>query len=170
MSAGAGQYTEALEAAARHARRWLASLPDRHVGPGVTAHDLVDVFAGPLPQRGMPAADVVDFLALKAEPGLMAMPSGRFFGWVIGGTLPAALAADWLVSAWDQNSGLRYATPAIANATAITDVATISSTTAIANTAAIPNAATIANTTTVRAAEIAALPANVSLRASLPVS
>ncbi|MGZ4597839.1 MAG: pyridoxal phosphate-dependent decarboxylase family protein, partial [Actinomycetes bacterium] len=45
------------------------------------------------------------------EPGLMAMPSGRFFGWVIGGTLPAALAADWLVSAWDQNSGMRFATP-----------------------------------------------------------
>ncbi|WP_066286029.1 pyridoxal phosphate-dependent decarboxylase family protein [Arthrobacter sp. B6] len=114
MSAGAGQYSEALAAAARHAQEWLESLPDRHVGPGAAAHDLVDVFAGPLPPQGMPAAEVVDYLALKAEPGLMAMPSGRFFGWVIGGTLPAALAADWLVSAWDQNSGLRYATPAIA--------------------------------------------------------
>ena len=62
----------------------------------------------------MPAAEVVDYLAAKAEPGLMAMPSGRFFGWVIGGTLPAALAADWLVSAWDQNAGLRFATPATA--------------------------------------------------------
>ncbi len=62
----------------------------------------------------MPAADVVDLLARTAEPGLMAMPSGRFFGWVIGGTLPSALAADWLVSAWDQNAGLRYATPAMA--------------------------------------------------------
>jgi glutamate/tyrosine decarboxylase-like PLP-dependent enzyme len=58
--------------------------------------------------------EVVEYLATKAEPGLMAMPSGRFFGWVIGGTLPAALAADWLVSAWDQNSGLRFATPATA--------------------------------------------------------
>ena len=61
----------------------------------------------------MPAAEVVEYLATKAEPGLMAMPSGRFFGWVIGGTLPAALAADWLVSAWDQNP-VRFATPATA--------------------------------------------------------
>ena len=62
----------------------------------------------------MPADEVIDLLARTAEPGLMAMPSGRFFGWVIGGTLPAALASDWLVSAWDQNAGLRYATPAAA--------------------------------------------------------
>ncbi len=41
----------------------------------------------------------------------MAMGSGRFFGWVIGGTLPAALGADWMVSAWDQNTGMRYPTP-----------------------------------------------------------
>ena len=43
----------------------------------------------------------------------MAMPSGRFFGWVIGGTLPAALGADWLTGAWDQNAGMRYATPGV---------------------------------------------------------
>ena len=76
--------------------------------------ELAADFGGPLPQQGMPAAEVVDYLAAKAEPGLMAMPSGRFFGWVIGGTLPAALAADWLLSAWDQNAGLRFATPATA--------------------------------------------------------
>ncbi|UZX02538.1 aspartate aminotransferase family protein [Arthrobacter sp. CDRTa11] len=114
MSAGAETYSEALAAAARLAAEWLKSLPDRHVGPALTAHDLVADFGGPLPAEGMPPVDVVEYLAAKAEPGLMAMPSGRFFGWVIGGTLPAALAADWLVSAWDQNSGLRYATPAIA--------------------------------------------------------
>lgn len=67
-----------------------------------------------MPENGLAAKEVIDFLATKAEPGLMAMPSGRFFGWVIGGTLPAAMAADWLVSAWDQNSGLRFATPATA--------------------------------------------------------
>ena len=67
---------------------------------------------GPLPDGPTDPARVVDLLAEAAEPGLMAMGSGRFYGWVIGGTLPAALAADWLVSAWDQNTGLRFATPA----------------------------------------------------------
>ncbi|HEU4668330.1 MAG TPA: aminotransferase class V-fold PLP-dependent enzyme [Arthrobacter sp.] len=114
MPHGDDEYASALAAAASHAAAWLRSLSDRHVGPRLPAHDLTGAFGGPLPASGMPAADVVDLLARTAEPGLMAMPSGRFFGWVIGGTLPAALASDWLVSAWDQNAGLRYATPAMA--------------------------------------------------------
>jgi glutamate/tyrosine decarboxylase-like PLP-dependent enzyme len=114
MSAPEERYSDALDAAVRHARRWLESQETRQVSPRTTAAALAAEFGGPLPGAGMPAAEVVDFLATKAEPGLMAMPSGRFFGWVIGGTLPAALAADWLVSAWDQNTGLRYATPATA--------------------------------------------------------
>lgn len=114
MSTGAEPYREALEAAARHAADWLDSLPGRHVGPQKTAGELLEVFGGPLQHDGTAAADVVEYLASHAEPGLMAMPSGRFFGWVIGGTLPAALAADWMVSAWDQNTGMRYATPAAA--------------------------------------------------------
>ena len=114
MSAGEERYSDALEAAAGHARRWLGSQGTRRIGPQATAAELAADFGGPLPKEGMPAAEVVDYLAAKAEPGLMAMPSGRFFGWVIGGTLPAALAADWLVSAWDQNAGLRFATPATA--------------------------------------------------------
>jgi len=114
MSAPEERYSEALAAASRHARRWLESQETRRVGPRASAAELAADFGGPLPRNGMPAAEVVDYLAAKAEPGLMAMPSGRFFGWVIGGTLPAALAADWLVSAWDQNAGLRFATPATA--------------------------------------------------------
>lgn len=103
-----------MAAAVRHATHWLESQPSRRVGPQQPARELAAAFDGALPQSGMAPAEVVDYLASHAEPGLMAMPSGRFFGWVIGGTLPAAMAADWLVSSWDQNSGLRYATPAIA--------------------------------------------------------
>ena len=64
-----------------------------------------------MPDGPIDPADVIVLLADGVEPGLMAMGSGRFFGWVIGGTLPAALGADWLTSAWDQNNGMRFATP-----------------------------------------------------------
>ncbi|MDQ4502723.1 aminotransferase class V-fold PLP-dependent enzyme [Sinomonas sp. ASV322] len=109
-------YDEPLDRAAEHARRWLGSIPSRHVGPLTTADELAEAFGDELPEAGLDPADTVDLLAAAAAPGLMAMPSGRFYGWVIGGTLPAAMAADWLVSAWDQNTGLRFATPATAAA------------------------------------------------------
>ncbi|MBG6212339.1 glutamate/tyrosine decarboxylase-like PLP-dependent enzyme [Cryobacterium sp. CAN_C3] len=114
MSAQPDAYTAALERAMVHAQTWLASLPSRPVGPRVDADTLAALSAGPLSFSPTAAADVIDELAAFAEPGLMAMPSGRFFGWVIGGTLPAALAADWLVSAWDQNAAMRFATPTTA--------------------------------------------------------
>jgi glutamate/tyrosine decarboxylase-like PLP-dependent enzyme len=59
---------------------------------------------------------VIDLLAVACEPGLTAIPGGRFYGFVAGGSEPAALAADWLVSAWDQNCALRAVTPAYAAA------------------------------------------------------
>ena len=107
-------YRTALDHAHSHAQDWLDSVPDRKVAPSRTADELLKEFAVPLPEHPSDPVEVIDELARLAEPGLMAMPSGRFFGWVIGGTLPAALAADWLVSAWDQNAGMRYATPATA--------------------------------------------------------
>ncbi len=111
MSAKPEAYDLALDRAARHARSWLASLPDRPVPPRRSADELAAGLAATLPAGPTDPAEVVDLLAGLVEPGLMAMPSGRFFGWVIGGTLPAALAADWLVSSWDQNTAIRYATP-----------------------------------------------------------
>ncbi len=111
MSIRPSDYAAPLHRALDHAQAWLESIPTRRVPPQATADELRAVLAGPLPQDGAAAVDVVDRLARTIEPGLMAMPSGRFFGWVIGGSLPAALAADWLTSAWDQNAGMRYATP-----------------------------------------------------------
>ena len=110
MSARPDLYDAALDRAAAHARAWLADVPDRTVPPKSSA-DEVATALGDLPDGPTDPAEVIDLLAQHMEPGLMAMPSGRFFGWVIGGTLPAALGADWLVSAWDQNTGMRYATP-----------------------------------------------------------
>lgn len=97
-----------------HAGEWLASVPTRSVRPSSDADQVAKTILPRLPDGATDAAEVVDELAALAEPGLMAIQSGRFFGWVMGGTLPAAMAADWLVSAWDQNTGLRFATPAAA--------------------------------------------------------
>lgn len=114
MTGSAGGYDEALTLAAQHARSWLDSVRTRPVGPRATPDEMRAAFGGSLPEQGMTAAAVVDRMAALAEPGLMAIGSGRFFGWVMGGTLPAGLAADWLVSAWDQNAGMRGPTPAVA--------------------------------------------------------
>jgi glutamate/tyrosine decarboxylase-like PLP-dependent enzyme len=107
-------YRSALDRAHSHAQNWIDSIPDRRVAYSKNADEMLKVFGGPMPEHGTDTTEVIDELARKAEPGLMAMPSGRFFGWVIGGTLPAALASDWLVSAWDQNAGMRYGSPSIA--------------------------------------------------------
>ena len=105
-------YDDALDVAHERALAWLRSLPTRRVPAEASIAEVADALGRELPDNPSDPAEVVDLLARAAEPGLTAMPSGRFFGFVIGGTLPAALAADWLTSAWDQNSGLRAITPA----------------------------------------------------------
>src|SRR3954454_23148872 len=102
-----------LERAVAHAHRWLESVPGRRVPATGTADDAAARLGVALPAHGRPATDVIDELAAAVEPGLMANASGRFFGWVMGSSLPAALAADWLVSVWDQNAGMRDATPGV---------------------------------------------------------
>jgi len=106
------QHSTALDRAHRHALDWLSSLEDRPVPPQASIDQVVQALGTALPDNGSDPAAVVDLLAEACDPGLTAMGSGRFFGFVVGGTHPAALAADWLVSAWDQNSGLRRVTPA----------------------------------------------------------
>jgi glutamate/tyrosine decarboxylase-like PLP-dependent enzyme len=114
MTARGKDYEAALDRAAHHARSWLDGVGDRPVPPRADADAVGHTFGGPMPAQGAAPDDVVDELAAGVEPGLMAIGSGRFFGWVMGGTLPASLGADWLVSAWDQNTGMRYATPGTA--------------------------------------------------------
>jgi glutamate/tyrosine decarboxylase-like PLP-dependent enzyme len=105
-------HSDALDRAHRHALDWLSSLDERPVPAPAATEQVVKALGTELPTEGSAAADVVDHLVQACDPGLNAMPSGRFFGFVIGGTHPAALATDWLVSAWDQNCGLRRLTPA----------------------------------------------------------
>ena len=88
----------ALERAAELGRAYVAGLPDRRVGTTATLEELRSRFTGPLPEDGEPRQAVVEHLAPEAEPGLIGMAGPRFFGFVIGGSMPAALAADWLTS------------------------------------------------------------------------
>src|SRR5215208_5184297 len=100
-----------LERTASIAADYLESLGDRRVFPDVTPEELRAALGGPLPEQPIDPQTVVTDLAEAAEPGVLATGTGRYFGFVIGGGLPAALAADWLTSAWDQNAGLYVGGP-----------------------------------------------------------
>jgi len=84
--------------------------------PPLSYRESLERFREPLPERETDPESVIDSLVRKAEPGLRAMTGARFFGWVIGGSHPVGVAADWLTSAWGQNAGNHHATPAAAAA------------------------------------------------------
>lgn len=90
-------------------RESRADAPHR---PEKSYADLQAAFAAPTPERGLPLDALISELAALTEPGLANMVGPRFFGWVIGATEPAGMAADWLTSAWAQNVGNAHATPA----------------------------------------------------------
>jgi glutamate/tyrosine decarboxylase-like PLP-dependent enzyme len=105
-----GPLGEAFERAVAH----LGGLGERPVRGSATLEQLRAALGGPLPEDPRDARDVVAELATAAGPGLVASGGGRFFGFVVGGATPAAVAADWLTSAWDQNAGLYVLGPAAA--------------------------------------------------------
>ena len=96
----------ALAEAFEHALAYLEGLPARPIAAPATLAELRAALGGPLPERQLEARAVIEDLVLTADRGVVASGSGRFFGFVIGGATPAALAADWLASTWDQNAGL----------------------------------------------------------------
>jgi len=104
--------TTVLDLAASHAARYLETLPSRPIAATASIAELQRRLAKPLPETGLPDETVIEELVRDCEGGIMGSAGGRFFGWVIGGTLPSALAADWLTSTWDQNAASNLTAPA----------------------------------------------------------
>ena len=104
-----------LDDAATRAQRYLAALSTRAVAPSPAAIAGLAALDAPLPPGPQDAAAVLARLDEIVSPATMAMAGPRFFGFVIGGALPVAVAANWLATAWDQNTGLYAATPGTAH-------------------------------------------------------
>jgi glutamate/tyrosine decarboxylase-like PLP-dependent enzyme len=115
-----GADDQLLRLAYGHAAAFLAGLRERPVAARADRSDLLAAFATALPEEPQDHNLVLDTLASAADQGLIACAGPRYFGFVTGGSHPVALAADWLVSAWDQNAALHVMSPA---ASVIEDVA-----------------------------------------------
>ena len=98
-----------LEQTLHHTLQYLEHTP---VGATASLTALRQRLSKELCETGMEATQVIEELVADTQGGLLGSAGGRFFGWVIGGSLPAALAADWLTAAWDQNAALAACSPA----------------------------------------------------------
>lgn len=103
-----------LQDAARRGIAYRESCNDRRVAPGAEAVAAVQRFVEPLPETGTPDEDVLAMLDEVGSPATMAMCGGRFFGFVIGSSLPVTVASNWLTTSWDQNVVMHNVTPATA--------------------------------------------------------
>ena len=113
-SSGMSTGYDLLDTAVRSARHYLSDLNVRSVAPSAAAIEALSALKEPLPERSIDPAETLALLDRLVSPATMGMAGPRFFGFVIGGSLPVALAANWLAGAWDQNAGLNEITPGVA--------------------------------------------------------
>ena len=103
-----------LDAARDLAVAYRRGLPERPCPPERSYREMVEIFDEPLPDSGEDEVAVIRDLFQRGSPGLTQMAHPRFFGWVLGGSAPAGVAADWLVSAWGQNAAFHASSPTAA--------------------------------------------------------
>jgi glutamate/tyrosine decarboxylase-like PLP-dependent enzyme len=113
-SAQANPYWPLLKQAADYAQSYLASIHDRHVGVTESARQGMSRLGGEMPVAGAAPEAVLQLLHQAGSPATMAVMGGRFFGGVIGGSIPVTVAAHWLADAWDQNACLYEISPVAA--------------------------------------------------------
>lgn len=95
----------------QHAANWFAELAKRPVRATLSGDEMRKLLGGPLPDQGIAPEKITEMLADAGMKGTIATAGPRYFGFVVGGTLPAAVAADWLVTSWDQNSAVYAESP-----------------------------------------------------------
>jgi len=105
---------DVFERAYRIASSYRQEVGNRPVGARASREELLEALSGPLPEKGEDPALALESFARAADPGLVASAGPRYFGFVTGSGLPQAVAADWLVSAWNQNASFQIASPAAA--------------------------------------------------------
>src|SRR6185437_6421411 len=110
---------ELLESTAERAISYLEGLEERRVAPPAEAVAKLAILDQPLNENPTPPEQVINRLDEICSPATMAMAGPRFFGFVIGGALPVALAANWLAGAWDQNAAYDEITPSVSRVEAV---------------------------------------------------